>query len=170
MKRPPRRREVTTAIRAVESEVTAALKEQNERAAKEVARGRYDEAESAVATAKVLDEFRSRTRALRAEWQSIGSSGGTGYTGVGANGERSKLWEYFEPIQECLRSLGGEAKRQDLENAIEPFLADRLKPSDRDVMSNGFPRWKVTVRRARKAMIAEGLLEDTPGAWRLRTS
>ncbi|MEX0992208.1 MAG: hypothetical protein WD004_08080 [Actinomycetota bacterium] len=115
MSRPPRRREVTAAIRAVETEVGAALAEQKARAAKEVARGKYAAADAMVSTAKALEDFHQRARALRSEWQALGGSTGAAQS---PNGDRSKPWEYFEPIQECLRSLGGEAKRQELETAV----------------------------------------------------
>lgn len=164
MSRPPRTREVATALRGAEQEVAQAIKEQNARAASELARGHYATAEGMVQTARDLTDFRARVKALRTEWRALK---GPAPGGSGSGEECTKLWEYFEPIQDCLRSLGGEAKRQELEGAIEPFLADRLKPGDQAAMSNGLPRWKVMVRRARKAMITEGLLADTPGRWRL---
>ncbi len=77
--------------------------------------------------------------------------------------------EFRRPILEALRQRGGEARAKDVLDEVGRIRADRLTPVDRESLTNGEPRWRVTAAFERKNMVEAGLLhEDTPrGVWRM---
>ncbi len=77
--------------------------------------------------------------------------------------------EVFKPlIVQVLRDAGGELDADELYSELEILAADRLLPGDRETTPSGELRWRFAARRARLALVEEGLMTTgTPGVWRL---
>lgn len=77
--------------------------------------------------------------------------------------------EAFKPL--ILSVLGEAGGRLDAEDAfleLEILAEDRLLPGDRETTPEGELRWRYAARRARMALIDEGLMaKNTPGVWEL---
>lgn len=163
MNRIPGSREVDRALKQAVREVKSALKEINQEAGKLVARGDYGGAEALVQVGRTVTTFTSELEALHLTWRELQDN----TTGEELT-EKTPLWEYYRPILQALVELGGESTLAQLEDRVEPSLAGLLKNGDLVLMSRGKPRWKVMVRRARRHMVKEGLLEDRSGLrWRI---
>ncbi len=75
---------------------------------------------------------------------------------------------FKEPIVEVLGEHGGELDQEDLFDALEVAMAERLKPADQEKTPEGELRWRYAARRARQALIAEGrMTKGRPGIWSL---
>ena len=135
----------------------------NQEAGMLLSKGSYERAESLVAIAKSVDTFRVEVESLHTRWKEIkGGPQGT------AKVPRTPLWEYYQPILQALVDLGGAAKSAEIEPAVELLLKDRLVEGDLSIMANGSARWQVMIRRARKHMVKEGLLDsDTGMDWKI---
>ena len=120
-------------------------------------------AESLVKVAKSVDTFRVDVESLHTRWKEIkGGPQGTAKT------PQTPLWEYYQPILQALIDLDGAAKSAEIEPAVELLLKDRLVEGDLSIMANGRARWQVMIRRARKHMVKEGLLDsDTGMDWKI---
>lgn len=71
-------------------------------------------------------------------------------------------------ILEVLREHGGSLDQEDLFVALEEALGDRLTTADHDKTPEGELRWKYAARRARQALVAEGVMtKGQPGLWSL---
>jgi hypothetical protein len=71
-------------------------------------------------------------------------------------------------ILEVLREADGELDADELFLELEILLEDRLLPGDSETTPTGEPRWQYAARRARVALIAEGLMtKGIPGVWKL---
>jgi hypothetical protein len=79
--------------------------------------------------------------------------------------------EAFKPlIVSVLEEAGGELEADDLFLELEIVAADRLRPADSEKTPGGELRWQYAARRARVALIDEGLMTKTrPGVWQLST-
>jgi hypothetical protein len=67
-----------------------------------------------------------------------------------------------------LQAAGGELEADELFLELEIVVEDRLLPGDRELTPEGEPRWQYAARRARVALINEGLMtKDQPGVWKL---
>ena len=77
--------------------------------------------------------------------------------------------EVFRPsILSVLQQAGGELQADELFLELEIMVEDRLLPGDRELTPEGEPRWQYAARRARVALIDEGLMtKDRPGVWTL---
>ena len=77
--------------------------------------------------------------------------------------------EVFKPlILTVLQEAGGELDAEDLFLELEILAEDRLRPGDRERTPEGELRWQYAARRARQALIREGLMtQGTPGRWQL---
>jgi hypothetical protein len=72
------------------------------------------------------------------------------------------------PILAVLEEAGGELEAEELFLELEIAVEDRLLPGDRESTPEGEPRWQYAARRARVALINEGLMtRGIPGVWRL---
>ena len=72
------------------------------------------------------------------------------------------------PILEVLGEHGGELEQEELFDALEAAMGERLKPADQERTPEGELRWRYAARRARQAMIAEGqMTKGRPGIWAL---
>jgi len=154
--RVPGSREVDRAIRNVSRDVKGCLKEINKSAARLLARGNYEGAEVLVAKGKQVSAFQQEVEALRRKWGLVKS----GIEGGREKPKTTPLWSYYRPILKALVELGGTAAVQQIEEAVEPYLAELLQPGDRDLTTRGKPKWQQMVRRARRAMVKEGMLKD----------
>ena len=78
--------------------------------------------------------------------------------------------EAFKPlIVGVLRESGGELDADELFLELESVADDRLLPGDREKTPEGELRWQYAARRARQALISEGLMTRSgPGVWQLR--
>ncbi|MGH3445709.1 MAG: hypothetical protein ACRDPB_10080, partial [Nocardioidaceae bacterium] len=67
-----------------------------------------------------------------------------------------------------LQEAGGELEADELFLELEIMVEDRLLPGDREPTPAGEPRWQYAARRARVALINEGLMtKGIPGVWTL---
>jgi hypothetical protein len=67
-----------------------------------------------------------------------------------------------------LEEAGGELDADELFLELEIAVEDRLLPGDRELTPEGEPRWQYAARRARVALINEGLMtKGVPGVWKL---
>jgi hypothetical protein len=168
MSKFPGSREVDRALKNVAREVKSALKGLNQQAAKLLSRGDYTGAEALVQMGRSINEFQVEVEALAGKWDQLQ---GGGAEAESRSSEKTALWEYYQPILQALVVLGGEATSPQLEEKVGPLLEGRLKQGDRATMSDGRPRWKVLVKRARRHMVREGFIENTAGPrWRISAS
>ena len=77
--------------------------------------------------------------------------------------------EVFKPlIITVLEQAGGELEADELFLELEILAEDRLLPEDSATTPEGELRWRYAARRARVALIDEGLMtKTTPGLWQL---
>jgi len=77
--------------------------------------------------------------------------------------------EVFKPlILAALQGAGGELDADELFLELEIMAEDRLLPGDGETMPGGELRWQYAARRARLALIDEGLMtKGKPGVWEL---
>ena len=67
-----------------------------------------------------------------------------------------------------LQEAGGKLDADELFLELEITADDRLLPGDRETTPEGELRWQYAARRARLALINEGLMtKGTPGVWQL---
>jgi hypothetical protein len=67
-----------------------------------------------------------------------------------------------------LKQAGGTLDADDLFRELEIVAQDRLLPGDSEVTPAGELRWRYAARRARIALIEEGLLtKSRPGVWQV---
>jgi hypothetical protein len=76
--------------------------------------------------------------------------------------------EVFKPlILAVLDAAGGEMEADEFFLELEITADDRLLPGDRETTPEGEPRWQYAARRARVALIKEGLMaKGGPGVWK----
>lgn len=77
--------------------------------------------------------------------------------------------EAFKPlILTVLQSAGGEMDAEELFLELEIVAEDRLLPGDTELTPEGELRWRYAARRARIALVEEGLMtKGRPGVWQL---
>jgi len=77
--------------------------------------------------------------------------------------------EVFKPlIITVLEQAGGELEADELFLELEVLAEDRLRPADSETTPGGELRWQYAARRARVALIDEGLMtRSRPGVWEL---
>ena len=77
--------------------------------------------------------------------------------------------DVFKPlIVTVLERAGGELDAEDAFAELEVLVGDRLLAGDRERTPEGELRWHYAARRARVALLAEGLMAKTrPGVWQL---
>jgi hypothetical protein len=85
---------------------------------------------------------------------------------------RPRRWtppEAFGPhILAVLREAGGELEAEDVFKRLEERLADSLLEADQERTPEGELRWRYAARRARQALIADGVMaKSRPGVWGL---
>lgn len=74
--------------------------------------------------------------------------------------------QYWKPLVEALKSLGGSATAKDAIAKVGKLMADRLQDVDRELLRTGQVRWIVNTRFARNLLRVHGLLrDDKPGTW-----
>ncbi len=80
--------------------------------------------------------------------------------------------EVFEPlILTVLKQAGGTLDADDAFAELEVLAQDRLLPGDTELTPGGELRWRHAARRARMALIDEGLMtKTTPGVWQISAS
>jgi len=77
--------------------------------------------------------------------------------------------EVFKPwILSVLEQAGGELEADELFLELEILASDRLRPEDSETTPEGELRWRYAARRARVALVDEGLMtKGRPGVWQL---
>jgi hypothetical protein len=77
--------------------------------------------------------------------------------------------DVFKPlIITVLERAGGELEADELFLELELLAEDRLLPEDSETTPEGELRWRYAARRARLALIDQGLMTKTrPGVWQL---
>lgn len=155
--------DVSKAILSLRSNLKACLRQVNQQAGRLLAKGDYARAESLVEVAKAVESLRADVEELQNRWRGI-----KGARDDGRKEAHTPLWEYYQPILQALQSLGGAARIGELEAAVGEAMNARLKEGDLRTMARGRPRWQIMVRKARRYMVKEGLLEGETGPeWRI---
>jgi hypothetical protein len=156
---------VEAALRDLQRAVKGAVREVNQEAAELLAAGKYPRAEALMVLAKGARAFQADVTALRGRWREVRRGG---RRSSAARQDETPLWELYRPILLALCDLGGEARRLDIERRLTTSMNGRWKAGDVALNPRGVPRWRVTVGRARRALVREGWLEDTGGlTWRI---
>ena len=77
--------------------------------------------------------------------------------------------EVFRPaIISVLQEAGGALETDQLFEKLEAVVRDDLKPADTERTPEGELRWRYAARRARMALVDEGLMtKNRPGVWQL---
>jgi hypothetical protein len=77
--------------------------------------------------------------------------------------------DVFKPlIVSVLEEAGGELETDEVFVRLELLAGDRLLPADSETTPEGELRWRYAARRARVALIDEGLMTKArPGVWQL---
>lgn len=77
--------------------------------------------------------------------------------------------EVLKPlILEVLGEAGGELGAGEVLDALAGIVGGQLRPGDEERTPEGELRWHYAARRARQALIAEGLMtKGGPGVWKL---
>jgi hypothetical protein len=77
--------------------------------------------------------------------------------------------DVFKPlIVTALERAGGEMEADELFVELEILAEEQLRPADRETTPEGELRWRYAARRARVALIDEGLMtKSRPGVWQL---
>jgi Mrr restriction endonuclease-like protein len=153
--RVPHAQGVSSALRSLRGAATKALKGLNQTAAQRMAKGDYAAAEAVAAKGREIRQFQREVEELRKRWREIRGTGGSK-----PKSATTPLWAYYQPILQGLVEAGGEALPSDLERLVERIMATSLQPGDKSPMAGERERWRVMLRRARKALIAEGWIED----------
>lgn len=75
----------------------------------------------------------------------------------------------FKPlIVTVLERAGGELEADEVFAELEILAEEQLRPADRETTPEGELRWRYAARRARVALIDEGLMtKSRPGVWQL---
>jgi hypothetical protein len=75
----------------------------------------------------------------------------------------------FKPlILTVLQQAGGTLDAEEVFLELESLAQDRLLPGDSELTPEGELRWRHAARRARMALIEEGLMtKTTPGVWQV---
>ena len=75
----------------------------------------------------------------------------------------------FKPlILTVLERAGGTLEAEDVFPELESLAGDRLLPGDSERTPDGELRWRYAARRARMALIDEGLMvKSRPGVWQI---
>jgi hypothetical protein len=85
---------------------------------------------------------------------------------------RPRKWTPPEAIRphvlHVLRDAGGALEAEDVFDRLEARMADALLEADRERTPEGELRWRFAARKARQALIVEGLMaKSRPGLWEL---
>ena len=77
--------------------------------------------------------------------------------------------EVFKPlIITVLEQAGGELEADELFLELEILAADQMRAEDNETTPEGELRWRYAARRARVALVDEGLMtKGRPGVWQL---
>jgi hypothetical protein len=75
----------------------------------------------------------------------------------------------FAPhIVAVLEAHGGEMEQDDLFDALEERMSERLTDADRERTPEGELRWRYAARRARQGLLTDGrMTKGRPGVWAL---
>jgi hypothetical protein len=154
---------VAKALRSVSVAAQKALKGLNQAASQRMSKGDYTAAEALATKGKEIRQFQADVEVVRKRWREVCSAGGRG-----SKKSVTPLWAYYQPILKAIVHVGGECRRTVLETQVDRLMAASLQPGDREAMARGSERWQVMVRRSRKALVAEGWIEDQTGpVWRI---
>jgi Mrr N-terminal domain len=160
----PEIRKVTRALGGTDKVIKDCLRAVNQSAAKLMSRGDYSAAQGLASVGMEIQGFRRELKALRQKWNGIGGA----REQKGGKNSATPLWGYYQPILRALITLGGEARRQDIEPEVEKVMKDKFQPGDTNGVSRGRLRWQVMIRRAHRHMVKEGWLEKHAGkVWKI---
>ena len=164
--RLPHAREVDRAFRMLRREVRTALRALNAAAGLAMSRGNYEKAESLAAKGREMQEFQVQLDGLLEHWRTLRSEGG------GAGRTRAlPQWAYYQPVLKALVDCGGEGSRREIESRVLAQLRGEFQAADHRRMVGGKERWQVMIHRSRRHLVAEGWLEPGSGAkWRITES
>jgi hypothetical protein len=134
------------------------LKEINQQAGKQLAKGNYVSAEGLIEVARAVDGFEKELDGFITRWKNLRGASSQ-------KAERTPLWEYYQPILRALEELDGSAVTAELLPEVERELDGRFRAGDHELMAKGQPRWQVMVRRAKRQMTKEGFIESNANRW-----
>jgi len=147
----------------VRAAVQKAQKGLNKIAGRRMIKGDYSAVETLAEKGKEIRQFQSEVEAIRKRWRELQASNiSTDKRSV------TPLWMYYQPILQALTSIGGECRRDELEEHVQRVMASSMLPADRVTMARGRERWRRMVQKARKPLATEGWIEDRKGpVWRI---
>lgn len=160
----PRSRQIRNVYKSLIKELREAVREANQAAATALQKGRYEQAQRIIGLSQRLNAYVGDVRELKGRFG--GLRGGTATPK--AKGTSHKLWEYYVPITQCLAALGKDATREEIEQQFITDFGNWLLPGDHRLLPKGDPYWKICIRRSKKHLVTEGLVESPkPKLWRL---
>jgi len=161
--RPLGFRQVDRSLRAVEKQLRSAVRGVNQHASKLVAKGKYEEAQAAVALAQAALRFQDRFESVILEWQAS-----SGMPMSGAKAAKVPLWRCYVVIARTLKGLGGEATLRDVIANVEATVSADPAIQASFGTSLTAAEWKRAVERARSPMKLHGYIEAAAqGRWKL---
>jgi hypothetical protein len=118
-----------------------------------------------------IEGFLEALRGMSAAWEDlVAKLPATGATDEEQDPEYSPSAipqsQYWKPLVEALKVLGGSAPAKDAIAKVAELMADRLQDVDRELLRTGQIRWIVNTRFARNLLRVLGLIrDDKPGIW-----
>ena len=150
-------RKVGRQIAQLRRDLTAAIKELNNQAARKLAQGNYGASQEIVALAKAVQQFATETKEYNDRWKTIAR-----HKAGPSQVETTPVWEYYRLVARGLVNLGGESRFEDIVNWIKKNAINDLKPGDLLDGSKGEPVWQRSVLKAKRPMVKEGFLNQVP--------
>lgn len=152
----PRRSQIRRSLKATVRELKQCLKEVNQRAAKLMARGDYVRAQAIMEQAKQVSQFVAELRGFQ---QRLAELGRGPAASASTRPETHPQWEYYRPILTCLAHINGDASRERVEQEFAERFDAWLLPGDRALTARGEPHWRAMIRRSKKHLVSEALIE-----------
>jgi len=111
----------------------------------------------------LVDDFES------ALWKALRSNKKPKRPTPRGTGELTPQGEFWKPMLEALVEMGGQGPRQEVHEAVERKMKDRLKPEDYELNRDGTTKWGKAIDYQRLKMKHEGLIAgNTPrGIWKI---
>ena len=163
----PGKGRVSRALKTVEREVKNACNRVNQKAAKLLARGDYEGAETLVDLGRRARGFGGQVSELTRTWRSLKSSIRDETV---EKLEPTPAWKLYKPILRALVENGGAMTWNSVEGHLSSSAEFQPLPGDL-VTRKGRPLWARTARKARSGLIEEGFIEKTGGmTWKVTAS
>lgn len=169
---------VHAAFEILLEEIEADIDVVNQQGSRAFERRDYDAARDVLERVAKITSFREKLDAIRREWTQIAGSPESDDEetqlhrrdlGRLQRGQRTPEIEYYKPILQSLKELGGSAPLAEVLDRVHDMMNGQLRDVDFQPLASdpALPRWRNAAQWARNAMAREGLLKnDSPrGIW-----